>query len=182
MAALITWLLLVFLLAAILAGCGGSSGAFSTSQQFIPAEVTKVVDGDTLYLKTNDRQEKVRLIGVNTPEISHPGVDIKEQPYGAEAAAYTRQRLEGKRVYLELDVGERDKYDRLLAYLWLEQPADASEAEVRAKMYNAELLLKGCAELMTVPPNVKYSDLFTMLQQEARQAGRGLWSAAVQGR
>ncbi|OIQ59720.1 thermonuclease precursor [Moorella thermoacetica] len=145
----------------------------------IPAAVTSVADGDTLHVKINGREEKVRLIGVNTPEISHPDLGIKEQPYGKEAAAYTQKRLAGRQVYLELDVGERDKYGRLLAYVWLEKPANGSEAEVRAKMYNAELLLNGYAQVMTVPPNVKYADLFVKLQKEAREAGKGLWGAAV---
>ncbi|OIQ10400.1 thermonuclease family protein [Neomoorella thermoacetica] len=141
--------------------------------------VTSVADGDTLHVKINAREEKVRLIDVNTPEISHPDLGIKVQPYGKEAAAYTQKRLAGRQVYLELDVGERDKYGRLLAYVWLEKPANDSEVEVRAKMYNAELLLNGYAEVMTVPPNVKYADIFMKLQREAREAGKGLWGAAV---
>ncbi|WP_253256508.1 MULTISPECIES: thermonuclease family protein [unclassified Neomoorella] len=145
----------------------------------ITATVTSVADGDTMHVKINSREEKVRLIGVNTPEISHQDLGIKEEPYGKEAAAYTQKRLAGRQVYLELDVGERDKYGRLLAYVWLEKPANGSEAEVRAKMYNAELLLNGYAQVMTVPPNVKYADLFIKLQQEARQAGKGLWGATV---
>jgi micrococcal nuclease len=145
----------------------------------IPATVTSIADGDTLHVKINGREEKVRLIGVNTPEIAHPDLGIKEEPYGKEAAAYTQKRLAGRQVYLELDVGERDKYGRLLAYVWLEKPVNDSEAEVRAKMYNAELLLNGYAQIMTVPPNVKYADLFVKLQKEAREADKGLWGAAV---
>ncbi|KYH30571.1 thermonuclease precursor [Moorella mulderi DSM 14980] len=145
----------------------------------VPATVISVAGGDTLHVKINGREEKVRLIGVNTPEIAHPDLGIKEEPYGKEAAAYTQKRLAGKQVYLELDVGERDKYGRMLAYVWLEKPANDSEAEVRAKMYNAELLLNGYAQVMTVPPNVKYADLFVKLQREAREAGKGLWGAAV---
>ncbi|MGI9862938.1 thermonuclease family protein [Moorella naiadis] len=144
----------------------------------IPAAVTSVADGDTLHVKINGREEKVRLIGINTPEIAHPDLGIKEEPYGKEAAAYTQKRLAGRQVYLELDVGERDKYGRLLAYVWLEKPANGGEAEIRAKMYNAELLLNGYAQVMTVPPNVKYADLFVKLQKEAREAGKGLWGAA----
>ncbi|WP_258359433.1 thermonuclease family protein [Moorella sulfitireducens] len=147
--------------------------------KLIPVTVTEVVDGDTLHVKINGREEKVRLIGVNTPEIAHPDLGIKEEPYGKEALGYTQKRLDSRQVYLELDVGERDKYGRLLAYVWLEKPANDSEAEVRAKMYNAELLLNGYAQVMTVPPNVKYADLFTKLQQEAREAGKSLWGAAV---
>jgi len=135
-----------------------------------PAAVTRVVDGDTVYVSLNGREEKVRLIGVDTPEST-----TQVEPYGKEAAAYTESRLAGKQVYPELDAGERDKYGRLLAYVWLEKPANDGEAEVRAKMYNAELLLNGCAQVMTVPPNVKYADLFVKLQREARETGKGLW-------
>ncbi|WXJ79113.1 hypothetical protein MTMBA_11950 [Moorella thermoacetica] len=156
-----------------------NTSAAGEGVKVVPAAVTSVVDGDTLHVKINGREEKVRLIGVNTPEIAHPDLGIKEQPYGKEAAAYTQKRLAGKKVYLELDVGERDKYGRLLAYVWLDKPANDSETEVRAKMYNAELLLNGYAQVMTVPPNIKYADLFVKLQKEAREAGKGLWGAAV---
>jgi micrococcal nuclease len=116
------------------------------------------------------KEEKVRFIGVNTPE------STKEiEPYGKEASAYTKTRLDGRKIWLELDVEERDRYGRLLAYIWLEQPASDSEPEVRAKMFNAELLLNGYAQVMTIPPNVKYADLFVKLQQEAREANKGLW-------
>ncbi|WP_338833980.1 hypothetical protein MHLNE_03530 [Moorella humiferrea] len=144
------------------------------SVKVTPAVVTIVVDGDTVYASLNGREEKVRFIGVDTPESTR-----EVEPYGKEAPAYTQQRLAGRQVYLELDVGERDKYGRLLAYVWLEKPVNDSEAEVRAKMYNAELLLNGYAQVMTVPPNVKYADLFVKLQREAREAGKGLWGAAV---
>ncbi|NSW84098.1 MAG: thermonuclease family protein [Syntrophothermus sp.] len=201
------FLMLSLLTSVVLSGCGSSSSTTSAPQQNPPgtqqsaaepakadspgqpaspvkvasATVTSVADGDTLHVKINGREEKVRLIGVNTPEIAHPDLGIKEQPYGKEAAAYTQKRLTGKQVYLELDVGERDKYGRILAYVWLEQPKSDSETEVRAKMYNAELLLNGYAQVMTVPPNVKYADTFVKFQQEARDAGKGLWGATVSG-
>ncbi|GEA16227.1 hypothetical protein E308F_24710 [Moorella sp. E308F] len=85
--------------------------------KLIPATVTEVVDGDTLHVQINGKKEKVRLIDVNTPESAHPDLGIKEEPYGEEALAYTQKRLAGRQVYLELDVGERDKYGRLLAYV-----------------------------------------------------------------
>lgn len=144
----------------------------------LAATVTYVVDGDTVHvILAGGREEKVRFIGVDTPE------STKEiEPYGKEAAAYTKSRLEGRRVWLEKDVAERDKYGRLLAYVWLSPPENDGEAEVRAKMFNAELLLNGYAQVMTVPPNVKYADLFAELQREAREAQKGLWwSAAAAG-
>jgi micrococcal nuclease len=141
----------------------------------LAATVTYVVDGDTVHVVLADgREEKVRFIGVDTPE------STKEvEPYGMEAAAYTKSRLDGRRVWLEKDVAERDKYGRLLAYVWLSPPENDGEAEVRAKMFNAELLLEGYAQVMTVPPNVKYADLFAELQREAREAQKGLWGSAA---
>jgi micrococcal nuclease len=70
----------------------------------------------------------------------------------------------GKRVRLELDVRTRDRYGRLLAYVWVDDV-----------MVNAELLRLGYAQVMTVPPNVRHQELFVKLQREARDAGRGLW-------
>ncbi len=142
----------------------------------LPARVTGVVDGDTVHVRLEGgKDERVRFIGVDAPESTR-----KVEPYGKETAAHTKKRLEGKTVYLELDVGERDRYGRLLAYVWLSPPEDGGEAEVRAKMFNAELLLAGFAQVMTVPPNVKYADLFVQFQREARENGRGLWGAAPQ--
>ena len=128
----------------------------------IEGTVVRVVDGDTIYVQFADRVEKIRYIGVNTPEIHHP---IKgEEPGGREAADVNRRIAGGQRVRLELDVRTRDRYGRLLAYVW-----------VGDMMVNAELVRLGYAQVMTVPPNVRYQDLFVKLQREARDAGRGLW-------
>lgn len=132
--------------------------------------MTGVVDGDTVHVRLESgKEEKVRFVGVDTPESTR-----EVEPYGKEAAAYTEKRLNGRTVYLELDVGERDKYGRLLAYVWLSLPETDGEAEVRAKMFNAELLLEGYAQVMTVPPNVKYADLFVKFRREARERSAGL--------
>jgi len=120
-----------------------------------------------------DKKEKVRFIGVNAPESNE-----EIEPYGKEASAYTRSRLDGKKVWLETDLEERDHYGRLLAYIWLSPPRENADKEIRSKMFNAELLLKGCAQVMTVPPNVKYADYFVAYQKEARGANRGLWGSA----
>ncbi len=70
---------------------------------------------------------------------------------------------------------QRDRYGRLLAYVWTEKPKDTRQNTVRAKMFNALLLERGFAQLSTFPPNVKYVDIFTVIQTEARNAGRGIW-------
>lgn len=136
--------------------------------------VTNVIDGDTINVRTSTGEVTVRLIGVNTPETRHPTKGA--EPYGKEAKEFTKKVLLGKRVYLEFDVQRTDRYGRTLAYVWLEKPRKFTEDEIRAKMFNAILLLEGYAQVMTFPPNVKYVDVFVKLQQEARQNFRGLWN------
>ena len=125
-------------------------------------EVVKVVDGDTIHIRFAGRVEKVRYIGVNTPEVHHPTKG--EQPGGRDAAAVNRALVGGRQVRLEMDVQERDRYGRLLAYVW-----------VGEMMVNAELVRRGYAQVMTIPPNVRHQQLFVQLQSDARQAERGLW-------
>jgi len=122
------------------------------------------VDGDTIKVRFNDRTEKVRYIGMDTPETHHP--TRGEEPGGREATAVNRRLVDGKTVQLEMDVRERDRYGRLLAYVY-----------VGNLMVNAELVRLGYAQVMTIPPNVKYASLFVKLHREAREAGRGLWAS-----
>jgi micrococcal nuclease len=123
------------------------------------ANVTRVIDGDTLKLSTG---EEMRLIGVNTPETKHPRKPV--EAFGKEASALTTQLVEGKEVRLEFDVQRQDKYKRTLAYVY-----------VGEMMLNAELVRQGYAQVSTFAPNVKYQELFLKLQREAREARRGLW-------
>lgn len=90
-------------------------------------------------------------------------------PGGREAAEVNRRLVAGKWVQLEPDVQLRDHYGRMLAYVWLPQQDGARV------MVNAELVRLGYAQVMTIPPNVKYSETFVKLHREAREAGRGLW-------
>jgi micrococcal nuclease len=131
------------------------------------------VDGDTLKLSGGER---VRLIGVDTPEVHYSdkllrdakrsGSDIKAiQAMGKKASDFTKGLCEGKRVRLEFDVEKRDRYKRLLAYVYLED----------GTFINAKIIEEGYAQVMTIQPNVKYADLFLKLQREAREKGRGLW-------
>ncbi len=144
-----------------------------TKALLIPAIVTRIIDGDTIEVSFQGKTEKVRLIGVDTPETKHP--DKPVQPYGPEAANYTAEQLAGEKIFLEKDVSARDKYGRLLAYVWLAEPVDFTEAQMRINMFNSRLLLAGYAQLMTIPPDVKYVDWFTKFQIEARQSKKGLW-------
>ncbi len=150
------------------------------TQSLSPSEtgffmVERVIDGDTIVLSNG---EKVRFIGIDTPEISQSsklyedarrtGQDIRIiQELGQEAYEFTKNLLEGKRVRLEFDVDQRDRYGRLLAYVFLED----------GTFVNAKILEEGYGSIMTIPPNVKYRDRFLALQEEARGKKKGLWRA-----
>jgi micrococcal nuclease len=149
----------------LLALLGGVAPAAARSSTPAEGPVVRVVDGDTIHVRLGDRLEKVRYIGVDTPEIHHPRRG--EEPGGRAAHALNRRLVEGKRVRLELDVQTRDRHGRLLAYVW-----------VGGTMVNAELVRLGYAQVMTVPPNVRHQALFVQLQRDAREAGRGLWRPA----
>lgn len=134
----------------------------------VQATVTRVVDGDTVEVTlASGNTEKIRMIGVDTPETAHPTKG--EEPYGREASNFTKFRLAGQNVLLETDVEERDKYGRLLAYLYL--PGGA--------MFNAVLVDEGYAQTATFPPNVRYVEVFRALQTSAREGNRGLWGLPV---
>lgn len=135
--------------------------------------VARVIDGDTLKLANNER---VRLIGIDTPEMhessklhrdsGRSGQSVRAiQTMGKRAYEFTRNLAEGKRVSLEFDVEKRDRYGRLLAYVYL---ADGT-------FVNAEIVKEGYANTLTIPPNVKYAELFSKLYREARENKRGLW-------
>lgn len=128
-----------------------------------PYQVVRTVDGDTIILDIDGTNERVRLIGIDTPESVHPDPD-KNVPYGIAASAFTKSILENNQVFIELDVQERDQYGRLLAYVYFDD-----------EMFNKVLLQEGHAVVATYPPNVKYVNEFTALQEKARKAGKGLW-------
>lgn len=104
----------------------------------LQAKVTKVVDGDTVTVAIGKKSEKVRMIGVNTPETHHPTKG--KEPYGKEAAAFTTKMLTSKKVWLQKDIEERDRYGRLLAYVWMRKPKTGSPVEAEKSMFNAELM------------------------------------------
>lgn len=134
-----------------------------------PCRVVRVFDGDTIGVRCSGRWELVRYIGINAPETRHP--TRGEEPGGREATAANEKLVAGRQVRLETDVQLRDVHDRLLAYVWVQQPGGG---EVMA---NGEMLARGYARLMTIPPNVRHVKWFVELQREARQAGRGLWAS-----
>lgn len=126
-----------------------------------------VVDGDTIHIRIGGLLEKVRYIGVNAPEIPHPEARGWREG-GPRAHAINRWLVAGREARLELDLVRRDSYGRLLAYVWVKRAA-------RRVMANAEMIRRGYAQVMTIPPNVKHYRRFLKLQREARETRRGLW-------
>lgn len=132
--------------------------------------VARVVDGDTIHVQIGDRVETVRYIGIRTPEMHHP---IRgSEPYGTVARIANQKLVEGRAVRLILDMQPRDRYGRLLAYVYVDR-----------YFVNAELVRHGYAEAAAYPPNVRHHADFVELQRQARQTGAGVWGdpAAVRG-
>jgi len=143
----------------------------------ITAQVTRVIDGDTVELRVQDMQDvsviglkegelvKMCYIGIDTPETVHPTKPVEE--FGKEASAMNGSLVSGKQVFLELDVQHWDQYDRLLAYVYLDEEG--------CVMVNAILVAVGFAYSSPYPPNVRYEHVFRALAHTARDLGLGLW-------
>ena len=142
-----------------------------------PASVVRIVDGDTLIMHLEDgRRTRVRLIGIDSPEL-HPSDKLKRdaqrsgkdaaaiQALGAKAAEFTRKHLEGRKVEIERDATALDRYGRTLAYVW-----------VGDELYNLLIVREGYANLLTIPPNVKYAGTLAACYRTARESHRGLWA------
>ena len=131
--------------------------------EFQEASLVRVVDGDTLVVEIEGTDYKVRLIGVNTPESVAPeSYQVENTEEGVLASDYVKTLLENTTtLYLEKDVSDTDKYDRLLRYVWLEIPEDSENInEISTKMLNGILLLDKVAEVATYEPDVKYVEQF----------------------
>ena len=118
--------------------------------------VTIVIDGDTVVISSG---EKVRYIGIDTPEV------FPEEAFGQEATKANRELVLGKSVRLEKDISETDKYDRLLRYVWVDDT-----------MVNVELVRRGLAVAKAYPPDTKYRALLEAAESEAKLVGRGMWA------
>lgn len=121
------------------------------------ARVIRVIDGDTIEVDIQGRLYRVRYLGIDAPE--------SNQPFGPEATAKNRELVGGKTVLLEKDVSETDRYGRLLRYVW-----------VGNLLVNVELVRLGYAQVVTVPPDVKYHQILLLAQREAQAYQRGLWA------
>jgi len=162
-----------FLAIFLLAGCASSDDSDDAfirqiaqnypelkDRAYETAMVRRVIDGDTFE---TDGGAKVRLIGVNTPEVG-----ARAEPYGEEASEFSRKRLSGQKVYMFADASDKDRYGRLLRYVFIENDP---------VMYNETLLAEGYANVMTVPPNVMFAEKFLALERQARENQKGLWGA-----
>ncbi|MBJ7330532.1 MAG: thermonuclease family protein [Solirubrobacteraceae bacterium] len=160
---------LVLLIVVALA-IGGGTTAFSGGADPVSAgtgRVVRVVDGDTIHVMLpSGVKEKVRYIGVDTPESVHPSKPV--QCYAKAASARNAELVADEEVRLETDAEERDRYGRLLAYVYRERDG---------LFVNEALVREGYATPLTIPPNVAHAEDFRDLAASAREADRGLWRA-----
>ena len=159
------------------AGCSSNSIGF-VGQTVSPTEhaaglvgasaiVKEVVDGDTVIAEVADRTERVRLIGIDTPEVA--GGFLPAECYGEEASAFTKSLLPpGTEVRLTRDTEARDRYDRLLAYI--HRAGDGL-------FVNLEIAANGYAEALIIEPNTTHAGAFYAAAAAARDQGWGLWGA-----
>jgi micrococcal nuclease len=146
---------------ALLPGDGSAGGGKAGEGQ-----VTRITDGDTIRVMVGGVEEKVRYIGVDTPESVKPGTPV--QCFAKAASAFNAKLIEGRRVRLETDAEARDRYGRLLAYVYREPDG---------LFVNAELVRGGYAQPLTIAPNVRFAERFRSLAADARRRGAGLWGA-----
>ncbi|HEV2059425.1 MAG TPA: thermonuclease family protein [Solirubrobacteraceae bacterium] len=163
-------LILVVLALAAAAAAGAVLGSDAADEGADGAgdvgRVVKVVDGDTIHVQVGHAREKVRYIGVDTPETKDPRKPV--QCFGEKASKLNERLVGDELVRLVRDVEERDRYGRLLAYVH----------RVRDGLFvNAELARLGYAQPLTIAPNVRFADRFAALSRQAREEGRGLWAA-----
>lgn len=127
-----------------------------------------MVDSDTIGVELGGRAARVPLIGIDTPETRSPNDPV--ECYGAEATDHTTGMLDGRTVYLQRDVSNTDRFDRLLRYVWFLCKCDG-----RAYLANELLVLRGYAVVTTFPPDIAYVERFTAAQDQAQAALAGLW-------
>ncbi|WP_311480772.1 thermonuclease family protein [uncultured Anaerococcus sp.] len=144
-------------------------------QIYQKAKVKYAVDGDTIWVDIDGKDEKVRFVGVNTPEIAKDG---KPAEFMAdEAKDFTNSILKNKEIYLEKDISDRDKYDRLLRYIWLEEPStNPSLSDIEKNTLNGILVKEGLAYANYYKPDIKYQEYLKELERSAQDNKLGIWS------
>lgn len=155
--------LVLVAVAMVALGCSSSSKRDppAAGPRGIQVPITRVTDGDTLRVAYEGRDERVRLIGIDTPEV--PWYGGRGECFGVEAGLFTRRRLSGRSVRLAFDVEHRDRYRRLLAYVY-----------VGRELFNLTLVREGHARADPHPPNIRMAKAFSRAEGEAQAAGRGL--------
>jgi micrococcal nuclease len=167
--AAILWLAVLAALVAVGFGrdwFGGGSAAGGRAS----GVVTRVVDGDTVHVRIGGDDEAVRYIGVDTPETVKPGTPV--QCFGKAASAYNHRLVEGQQVRLRFDAERRDRYGRLLAYVYRDRDG---------LFVNAALVRRGYATTLTIAPNTSHARELSALERRARRSRRGLWRACPAG-
>lgn len=154
-------------------GCDIDGDADTSSvrdnELFDEAVVVRVVDGDTIIVRLDGREERLRYIGIDAPESVQPDMPI--ECYGPESSDENMRLVDGATVFLEADTEERDRFDRLLRYVYISGP------DGELVMVNRALVAGGFAEAGSFPPNERHSDSLFDAEREARVSGVGLWSA-----
>ena len=155
--------------AGLLAGCSSGAGGADTAPGTLhgPYPVVRSVDGDTIRVNRNGEEIVIRFIGLDTPETVAP--DRPVECFGPEASARTKELVEGGQVWLEYDAasGLTDKYDRTLAFVWLDQQT----------MLNELLIAEGYAKEVTYTDGYAHQRDFQDAERAAQSAGVGLWGA-----
>ena len=145
-------------------GCGDLAKRGGVTVPSDVRTVVRVVDGDTIIVNPNER---IRLIGVDAPESVAPNRPV--ECMGRESSRFLTELLpKGTEVRLAIDVEGQDRYGRTLAYVWVASTG---------VFVNAELVRRGFAQPLTIPPNIAHADEIADLAREARQANRGLWAS-----
>lgn len=162
---------LLFLVFLIILAYGINLFLSPSNGEFEAYTVTKVSDGDTIWANN----EKIRIIGVNTPELK------SKEDFSNEAKDLTKSLVLNKKVYFEKDMGERDKYNRLLRYVWLKKPKKINREEIEKNTLEGILLAKGYARVYTFKPNIKYKKYFREIENRAKKEKVGMWKNSEEG-
>lgn len=153
---------LVLLVSAFAAGCGPEPSS-------IEARVVRVVDGDTIVVEADGEVDRVRYIGVDTPESVKPNTPV--QCWAKRASALNKELVGHQTITLRFDSERRDRYGRLLAYPYRHDGLDVG----------AELVRRGAARTLAIRPNVAHADALEALEQKARRKRVGMWAQCADG-
>lgn len=173
-------LLLTILLAISLSSCEEIPNEYQArtiekDQAYEKAKVLYAADGDTIWVDIDGKEVKIRFVGINTPELARDGNPAEFM--AEEAKNFTSNTLRDKEIYLEKDITDRDKYDRMLRYIWLEKPvANPTKEDIEEKTLNGILVKEGYAYSNYYKPDIKYQKHLDNIEKSAQDKGLGIWS------